>query len=125
MRGLVATGQRHLRPARLAAAVEHGHRIVACPFEHPPQPPAVVGALAVIHHGLYVVGKPTPRATWQNVHGWAKGWRLPDAAGLPLCHQQCRCAWRTVLGTRFLSRSAYTAPGMWPAQIAAPQQMGW
>ena len=41
----------------LQATIEHGHRLMAGPLEHPPEPAAVVGAVAVIHHGLHVVGK--------------------------------------------------------------------
>ena len=41
----------------LKAAVEHGHLVVPQPFEHPPEAAAVVGALAVIHHGLHAIGK--------------------------------------------------------------------
>ena len=39
----------------LQAAVEHGHGVVAGPLQHPPQAAAVVGAVAVVHHGLHGV----------------------------------------------------------------------
>ena len=41
----------------LQSAVEHGHLVMAHPLQHPPQAAAVVGAVAVVDHGLHVIGQ--------------------------------------------------------------------
>ena len=61
----------------LQAAVEYGHRLMAGPVEHPPEPAAVVGAVAVIHHGLHVVGQ--TNAGQPEGKALAAGQRMPPA----------------------------------------------
>ena len=61
----------------LQAAVEYGHRLMAGPLEHPPEPAAVVGAVAVIHHGLHVVGQ--TNAGQPEGKALAAGQRMPPA----------------------------------------------
>ena len=41
----------------LQSTIEHCHGIVAGPAQHPPQAAAVIGGVAVIDHGLHIVGK--------------------------------------------------------------------
>ena len=63
----------------LETSVEHGHIAMSGPLQHPPQAPAVVGAVAVIDHGLHVVGKTDLR----QPHGkqLAAGQRVAAARG--------------------------------------------
>ena len=112
MRRLIAL--RHGAARRLPglqAAVEHGHVLVPGPFQHPPQAATVIGAVAVIDHGLHVVGKAFARDSQVES---ACGWQRVAPAGGGLIRRRrdhaAMRAGRACWALRCLSRSAYGAP---------------
>ena len=104
MAGLLAAGDGSaLGLPGLQAAVEHRHGIVARPLEHPPQAPAVVGTVAVIHHGLHAIGKAHTRQPHRKALAAGQGVASARRRLVSLLrHQGAVGSWCAVLGAQVL-----------------------
>ncbi len=84
---------------RLQSAVEHRHGLVACPLQHPPQAPAEVGAVAVVHHRLHRIGKAHRGEPGRETLGVGQGVAAAGHRHVPLRrHDRATRAGRTVPG---------------------------
>ena len=55
------------------AAIEQSHRVVAQPFQHPPQAAAVSAFVAVVHHDLHAVVQPQAAQPFGNGRALGQG----------------------------------------------------